>query len=65
MHSHDWVHGIFLCLNGGSAPCQGSSDTALRQSNASMARMDAELNGNIHLKHDGFKSQHVGALKRS
>lgn len=24
VHSHDWVHGIFLLLNGSSAPCQGT-----------------------------------------
>ena len=27
--------------------------------------MDAELKGNIHLRHDEFKKQHGGALKRS
>lgn len=30
-----------------------------------MARMGAELKGNIHLRHEEFKKQHVGALKRS
>lgn len=30
-----------------------------------MVRMGAELKGNIHLRHDEFEKQHVGALKRS
>lgn len=30
-----------------------------------MARTGAELKGNIHLRHDEFKKQHVRALKRS
>lgn len=30
-----------------------------------MARMGAELKGNIHLRHDELKKNHVRALKRS
>lgn len=67
VRSHDWVHGIFLCLNGGSGPCQGNSDTVSRQNRGWFGPRDGprSLKGNIHLKHDEFQKQHVGALKRS
>lgn len=61
VHSHDWVHGIFLCLNGGSAPCQGNSDTVSRQSRCIMGSLKATfISGMMSLK-----EQLIGALKRS
>lgn len=59
VHSHDWVHGIFLCLNG-----------VWSLSGLQWYSVETELlfygqqKGNIHLGHDELKSNSQNSSKR-
>lgn len=60
VHSHDWVHGIFLCLNG-----------VWSLSGLQWYSVETELlfygqqKGNIHLGQDELKEHLTGTLKKS